>query len=195
MIRYLIRPQCVAIDGGAHKGIYSFVLAKHCREVHAFEPNPIMYRYLRKAVPKGVICHEAALGDVDDTVATLALPIDGGRFQHTRGSLVEQGANEVVSLDVRVRAIDGLGVSEVGYIKLDIEGAELAALKGAQVTIERDRPVIQLEATGIGGTSPDDLYQFLKPFDYVPATFTKRYLRVQELPKEIVNNCLFLPRQ
>lgn len=41
--------------------------------------------------------------------------------------------------------IDGLGLTDVRFIKLDIEGHELAALRGAARTIERDRPVLLLE--------------------------------------------------
>lgn len=43
-------------------------------------------------------------------------------------------------LRVETATIDALGVDRVDFIKLDIEGAELSALRGARATLLRDRP-------------------------------------------------------
>ena len=42
-------------------------------------------------------------------------------------------------------AIDGLPIEGVNLIALDVEGFELEALKGAERTLARDRPVVILE--------------------------------------------------
>lgn len=42
-------------------------------------------------------------------------------------------------------AIDGLGLSDVAIIQLDVEGHELPALQGARDTIERNGPIIMVE--------------------------------------------------
>ncbi len=41
--------------------------------------------------------------------------------------------------------IDGLGLTGVRFIKMDIEGHEAAALRGAEQTIRRDSPMLVLE--------------------------------------------------
>lgn len=48
------------------------------------------------------------------------------------------------SLEIEVRALDGLGLEKIDYIKMDIEGAELNALMGAKNTIERFRPQLAI---------------------------------------------------
>ncbi len=46
--------------------------------------------------------------------------------------------------------IDALSLPRVDFIKLDIEGMELEALAGAQVTIERSRPIVLVESIKAG---------------------------------------------
>jgi hypothetical protein len=46
---------------------------------------------------------------------------------------------------IPVVALDRLGFRQVDALVLDVEGAELDALIGAEATIERDRPLIWLE--------------------------------------------------
>ena len=72
-----------------------------------------------------------------------------------RNSLVlPTSGNEV---EVPVTTIDALteelGLPRVDYIKMDIEGAEREALRGAAHTIERYRPTLMLEAYHL----PDDM--------------------------------------
>ena len=43
------------------------------------------------------------------------------------------------------RTLDSYGFSNVGFIKIDVEGFEAAVLAGARDTILRERPVMQIE--------------------------------------------------
>lgn len=47
---------------------------------------------------------------------------------------------------VRTQALDDLGLERVDFLKLDIEGAELAALEGARAVLVRDRPRLAIAA-------------------------------------------------
>jgi FkbM family methyltransferase len=53
--------------------------------------------------------------------------------------------------EVDLITIDSLNLPSVGLIKLDIQGSELIALKGAAETIQRCRPVVLIEEKPIGG--------------------------------------------
>lgn len=122
----------VAVDGGANIGDWTEVMAARFGVVHAFEPAPdMMDRLRRRAIPNAVL-HEAALFDADGPGTLLG--------KKPRGRHVEPGSG-----DVRMVRLDGLGLASCGLIKLDLEGAERLALRGAAETIARCRPVIIVE--------------------------------------------------
>jgi FkbM family methyltransferase len=138
----------IAIDVGANKGVYAHTLAKLCRHVHAFEPNPKIYRILTRVLPANVTAHHVALSDRSG-VAELVIP------SYTKGGFTNQGA----SLDPRKkeapfgfgtvavegRTLDSYGFRDVGFLKIDVEGFEEAVVRGAIDTIRRERPTVLIE--------------------------------------------------
>lgn len=58
------------------------------------------------------------------------------------GSKISEDGDGIV--DVRVQTIDSLALEKVTFIKMDIEGAELNALKGAEKTLLRDKPKLAI---------------------------------------------------
>ena len=57
---------------------------------------------------------------------------------------------------------------KVNFIKMDIEGAELKALIGAEMTLKKHKPILSLE---VNRNSFFNIYNFLKPFGYKPYAF------------------------
>jgi FkbM family methyltransferase len=200
LLEYLVPKNTNAIDGGANKGIYSYYLSMLCQQVHAFEPNPTMYAYLKAAVPNNVITYQIALSDVIGQ-ASFNVPTTANTFHHTRGSLLEvqgeKGETGVVCIDVEVVTLDSLQLDNIGFIKLDLEGNELAALMGAQQLIEKNRPVILAEATNTGKSSASDLVDYLCEQEYTPLLFKDNQLMDygKNTAANITHNCIFLPRQ
>lgn len=149
---YALLPQLtprhrVALDIGANKGVWAYALAGLARQVHAFEPNPKIFPELRRALNGKVELHQLALSDRGGS-ATFRVPRRRGGFSNQGGSLsaiAVSGDHGVTT--VETARLDDLGITDVGFIKIDVEGAELAVLAGARQTIARDRPnlVIELE--------------------------------------------------
>jgi FkbM family methyltransferase len=52
--------------------------------------------------------------------------------------------NYIANINIQVKAIDNLNLEKITFIKMDIEGAELRALKGAEKTILRDKPKLAI---------------------------------------------------
>ena len=197
MLPFLVRDGTNAVDGGAHKGVYSYCLAALCEQVYAFEPNPAMYDYLRKAVPANVQTFPYALSDYSGT-ATFNVPRTAGKTHHTRGSLQpvagEDGAHE---LEIQVVDLDSLGLENVGFIKLDVEGNELSAIRGATKLIANSRPVILAELTGVAGNPPEEVISLLEEWDYLPVVTLDGRLHYfgRNTAGNIHQNCLFIPRE
>jgi FkbM family methyltransferase len=142
-----VRPNSVFLDIGANVGFYSLLASKlvGSGKVFAFEPAPRNVSYLRKHLAlnrvtnvevlaiavsdrngissfeteeTGFMCHLSSEGKITVPTATL-------------DSLVEEG--KVLPPD---------------YVKMDIEGAELLALRGGSRTFQRFRPVLFLATHG-----------------------------------------------
>ncbi|HEU5110019.1 MAG TPA: FkbM family methyltransferase [Micromonosporaceae bacterium] len=127
-----------AVDVGAWYGPWTRGLRRIADRVVAVEPAAELARCLVAAFPD-VRVVEAVASDHPGT-AELFLPA-GGPGVGT--SSVERGTGEPVTV-ARV-TLDGLDLRDVRFVKLDVEGHELPALRGAERTVRRDRPLLLVE--------------------------------------------------
>lgn len=134
----------IALDIGANIGLYSHVLARLCPRVEAFEPQPSCLETLEAfAAGRNIGVHAIALSDGDGTL-TLNIPETGGEASGLASFRVPAtGATR--RLEVPVRRLDSYGFTNVGFIKIDVEGHEFETLKGAEETILREKPVLMVE--------------------------------------------------
>lgn len=124
--------------GGAYFGDHAILLAKQAARnggtVHAFEPNPEQRRMLM---------HNAQLNDLsnivirseglwDDSSTTLKL-VGYDSFAHPEVSTDSSGFQTTTMEDYLAAA----GVARLDLIMLDIEGAELRALRGAEAFLKQ----------------------------------------------------------
>ena len=133
-----------AVDVGGWLGPWTRELARRVPHVTCVEPQPDLAAYLRKVVPGNVTVVEAAVSDVRGR-AQLSLP----EARHGANALASLGGDHesaAVVHQVEVIRIDDLGATDVGFLKIDVEGHERAAIDGAVELIRRDRPRLLLEA-------------------------------------------------
>ncbi len=138
LLRELVDPSRAAIDIGAYLGAYTFFLRRLARHVHAFEPQPSCAAFLERAFKSGVTVHAVALAD---RAGSGFLRTHGVRYQ--AAALADTDAEPAIP--VRVRRLDDYGFDDIGFIKLDAEGAEQRILSGAVKTLERNRPALLIE--------------------------------------------------
>ncbi|MFD6415413.1 FkbM family methyltransferase [Streptomyces sp. NPDC060194] len=136
-----------AVDVGGWYGPWSRKLAGRARQVVTLEPVPHLSRVLTATAPTNVRVIAAAASDRDGT-GSLWLPRADGRHDDRgdRGtsSLVRRDLHGV-ELSVAVVTLDGLGLHDVGFMKIDVDGNELPVLQGAHTLLTRDRPALFIE--------------------------------------------------
>jgi FkbM family methyltransferase len=148
-LRLLPRICCRAtsfLDVGANKGIYSVQAARYSRHVYAVEAHPGLAERLRRTLGGRGTVFEVAASDHEGQ-AVLSVPVQGTREIDTRSSL-EPEANpgfELREVPVRAARIDDLGLQGIGVVKIDVEGHELAVLRGAHRLLVDERPVVIVE--------------------------------------------------
>lgn len=145
LLPFLVDRSRVALDVGANKGVWAYLLAGLCRKVHAFEPNPKAFELLRRGLAGLAVTQKLALSNRNG-VADLRIPRRRRGYSNQGGSLSPASVgSEHGSVTVEVATLDGLGIDDVGFMKIDVEGHELAVLEGARNTLRRDRPVLVIE--------------------------------------------------
>lgn len=146
LLPFLADPAKASVDIGANKGVYTWLLRHRSREVHAFEPNPKMYRFLERLAGDNVHVSRIALSNKNGE-AILRVP--GNKqfgFSNQGASLSKvKVSDEYESITIDARRLDDLGITDVGFIKIDVEGFEKEVLDGARETIARDRPSLLIE--------------------------------------------------
>jgi FkbM family methyltransferase len=141
-------PDGVFLDVGANIGILTLSAARHVAvgggAVIAFEPHPQNFLTLRHNVAlnglRHVDAHNVGLAEAPDVLTCQ------GRARGGNWSLASRGDQ---SFEVRLIRLDDFlddhPLPRLDVIKIDVEGAEVRVLRGAQRTITRFRPLMIFE--------------------------------------------------
>lgn len=144
IVAALVDPQRVALDIGANRALYTTVLRRLARKVHSFEPMPHLAARLRSAFPD-VEVHEVALSNTSGEVK-LRLPGTNTSWATIEPhNKLEKARGELREVTVRMARVDDFPLAPVGFVKVDVEGHEIAVLEGAHDLLARDRPVLLVE--------------------------------------------------
>jgi FkbM family methyltransferase len=146
LVPRLADPRRVSLDVGANRGVWTEALRRHSRAVVAFEPNPKMFDDLRRRIGPGVTALPYALSDRSGT-GELRIPRRRKGFSNQGGTLSHGSLGDCAfgAVAVEMRRLDELDPGDVGLIKIDVEGHELAVLRGAAGLLARCRPVLIVE--------------------------------------------------
>jgi len=149
-----VRDGSVAVDVGASFGLFSYHLARlvgRSGTVYSFEPHPMNRVVLEKLAKarSSVRFRPVAVSDEPGS-AQLQVPVFAGRHVTAQSSLAH-GFGELEGVQVEtvsvptVRLDDELGGRQVDFIKIDVEGHEIAVLKGAAAMLRKYLPPMLIE--------------------------------------------------
>lgn len=140
----------LAVDVGAHVGLWTWQMAQDFARVVAFEP-----------VAEHRQCWDANMSGLANVeLQPFALGAEPGRVRlqkRTPGSSGDTGVDPIaersslrasvddVGEECELRTLDSFGLEGVALVKLDCEGYEYHVLRGARETLTRCRPVIVVE--------------------------------------------------
>ncbi len=163
----LLHARSNCVDVGAHQGA---ILARIQRIAPigrhiAIEPLPEFADRLRRRFPSATV-HEVALSDTNG-VSKFHHVVRTPAYSGLRRRQYERPDEPVEIIQVRACRLDDLLDPEapVDFLKIDVEGGELAVLRGSSRTLARHRPAVLFEH-GLGaadcyGTAPADIYDLL----------------------------------
>jgi len=193
-LRTFAVPGSTVFDVGGHHGLMAIVAALSvgpAGRVISFEPNPAARRFFEKNI---------SLNDVKNIrIESIGLSDEQGEvsFYVQRGtaswnsSLFQEFISpgyETEKMTIQTQTMDQF-VTETGIVpnvvKIDIEGSEFLALKGARESIRRHHPVLIMEfnpdAAEAAGTTIAEIVDFLREESYRLVVFKKdrrrRYTR------------------
>lgn len=138
-----------SIDVGASEGIYTVHIVDRSRDCLAFEPRPTQASALTEmarclALPVQV--EAVALSDMQGEAKLRILERDEGRSTIERDNPLAAADSSVThEFTVPTRRLDDYQLGAVGFVKIDVEGHELAVLRGGLETIRQSLPLILIE--------------------------------------------------
>lgn len=137
----------IAIDAGANIGLFTYRFSKCFQHVYSFEINSDLIAPILQYDPGNITLYSRGLSSITG-LAKLYVPVMHGIPLVGWGSLNREnlpGAESLIEKDVEIKQLDEFGLSNVDFIKIDVEGHELEVIKGGAATIEKSRPVLLIE--------------------------------------------------
>ncbi len=167
-VTHYTQPDTIAIDLGAHIGIHTLSMARKVGpkgKVIAFEPQNKIFRELfynmrLNQLPGEVILLHNAVGEEEKWIQmSPADPYNEG------GTSVGEGGDSAWMV-----TLDSLNLSNVSFIKMDVESYELQVLRGARKTLLRNKPAIVFEILGgvdLDNCSPEMQSRYQEIVDFL----------------------------
>ncbi|NEQ40211.1 MAG: FkbM family methyltransferase [Okeania sp. SIO3I5] len=168
----IIKPTDKLIDLGGHIGTFSLVAAGIGCQVVAVEASPENARLIEASIQKNNFHNmrlvHAAVSDKPGTLDFFAL----GPFGYVSNSKADNTFQSVkVSAMTVPQILNDLNWDRVDFIKMDIEGSEVAAIRGmSDLLARKDAPMIFYESNGhtleIFNQTPNSLILALEELGY-----------------------------
>ena len=169
----------VFIDIGANIGAYSLIASKlvgNKGKVYSFEPVKSIHNQLTQNIKQNsitnIVVEKMAIFDKNTTLELYISDNQNMGMSSILHHSNESGEKQTVQATTLDNYIDNKDLIKIDFIKIDIEGAEINALKGMKQTLIKFSPIILIEISdGILENSTINskiIYSFLNELNYTP---------------------------
>jgi len=148
----LVQPGMTVIDIGAHAGLYTMIASRLVGDrgrVVAFEPSPRerarLLAHLRLNRCANVTVEPVALGDKEGEATLFVVQNSETGCNSLRPGAIGKTAPVTVPLRRLDDYLAGGEITRADVVKMDIEGAELSVLRGAEMLFRSNRPTLLCE--------------------------------------------------
>ena len=179
-----VRDGMNCLDVGCHLGsvLSEFLRRSPTGQHYGIEPLPYKAAWLRKRYPQARIVEAAvseSAGEIEFT---------WNRSRPGFSSLAVEGLNgdQLERLVVETQPLDSVipKAHRIGFMKVDVEGAELMVFRSAQRILSEDRPVILFEcarrSTNALGFEVDQVYELLTQEYHYSVMYLQEFLAGRE---------------
>jgi FkbM family methyltransferase len=171
----------VAFDVGANVGTHSLAMSRcvgPLGKVHAFEPVPDTAWLMRENLALNRVTNVDLSGTaISDAARTLEMKVYDQRYSawNPFGGASFDGIEPVGTIDVQTESLDQVaqtrGVERIGFLKIDVEGYEIDALRGATGLLDTGLiDCLSFEISEIplraSGNSAKEVFEFLTSMGY-----------------------------
>ena len=165
------------IDVGSNNACNAVHYAEVFDTVECFEPTPLAQTLWRNTVrdcgTQGVTLYDVALGEDHRTTQILLHERNGGHnhlAHYDKNPRADRNRLGRATHTVAQVTLDSYNFTDVDFVKIDVEGYELFVLKGAEGTLARERPLLQLEIVAHQcrkfNYRAEDLIEYLRNLNY-----------------------------
>lgn len=177
IIKKHLSPNDIVIDVGANIGYYTLLSAKlvgNSGKIYAFEPESTNFNLLKKNIDvnnyKNIIAENCAISDSNGQVS-LFLAKSGivGHRIYNSDKCSKSITVKKITLDEYFSKIDL--IDKINFVKIDVEGYELAVLKGMRNILESSKHIklfLEFNAPFIteAGFDPKELLNTLCSYNF-----------------------------
>lgn len=204
VVRRIVTPGSCALDIGANVGYYSRLLSRlggSEGRVFAFEPTPHTMTYLRRNTQRcaNLKCIGTAVGDYNGTADFFIHP--SSCSSNSLYELTPTNTTASVPMVTIDTFVQDNNIANIGFVKIDVEGAELRVIQGMRETMKAQRSMYILiefcpDNLRAAGISPDQFMSDLSDAELtayrvcpsgIVAPLNDDIPNVASMPKRMIN--------
>ncbi|MDP4199619.1 MAG: FkbM family methyltransferase [Bacteroidota bacterium] len=178
----LMKDTNVVLDIGGNVGQHTLWFARYARKVYSFEPLPRLADRIRREIALNHLESKVVLVTkaLSDEAKSLVITDPDRGMSGNASTILGRSPNEKTIAIQAIRLDDFLeseGVKTVDLVNIDIEGAELFALRGMPNLLRNSAPPLVLEMNelmmGLAGYTFEEVQNYLAEFGYRPFQMVK----------------------